>query len=44
MYSLITLIYLLKNGVTQSYYTTYRITGLALQEKISRRNGNLVDI
>ena len=40
------LIYLLKNEVTHSYYATctYTITGLALQEKISRKNGNLADI
>ena len=30
MYSLLRLIYLLKNGVTRSYYTTFRITDLAL--------------
>ena len=30
MNSLLRLIYLLKNGVTQSYYTTFGITGLAL--------------
>ena len=46
MYSLLRLIYLLKNGVTHPYYATctFRITGLALQEKISRKNGNLADI